>query len=50
MTQPANQDFEPQPQYSQTTTSNSSWIWVVPTKVEANGDRVQSFSIVSKRG
>lgn len=34
------QDFTPPPQYSQTTTSNSSWIAVTTTKVEANGDRV----------
>lgn len=50
MSQSANQDFTPQAQYSQTTTSNSSWISVVTTKIEPNGDRVQSSSIISKRG
>jgi hypothetical protein len=45
-----NQDFTPPPQYSQTKVASSNWIVVTTTKVEANGDRVQSLSIISKRG
>lgn len=45
-----NQEFKPLPQYNQVTTSNDAWILVLTTKIEANGDRVQSSSIISKRG
>lgn len=50
MSQSANQDFAPQPQYDQTKSSNQAWVVVTTTRTEANGDRVQSSSIISKRG
>jgi hypothetical protein len=44
-----NQDFQPLPQYTQTTTKNESWVNVTVTKVEFDGTRTQTSSIISKR-
>jgi len=44
-----SEDFAPQPTYSQTKTSNESWVSVVTTKTESDGSTTQTSIIVSKR-
>ena len=43
------QDFEPSPQYSQTKTSNQTWISVVTTRIDHDGTTTQHLQIISKR-
>ena len=49
MSKSQSQDFTPPPTYSQSKTSNESWINVTTTKVEGDGSITQSQTIISKR-
>lgn len=44
-----NQDFQPLPTYTQSTTKNESWVNVTTTKTEADGTVTQSLQIISKK-
>lgn len=44
-----NQDFQPLPTYSQTRTSNETYVSVVTTKTDSDGSVTQSLQIISKR-
>lgn len=43
-----NQDFQPLPQFTQTTTKNESWVNVTLTKTESDGSKTQTFFIAKK--
>jgi len=42
------QDFQPLPQYKQTTSSNATWITVTTVKTEFDGSTTQHSQIISK--
>jgi hypothetical protein len=44
-----NDDFAPLPTYTETSTSNSSWVNVTLTKTELDGTKTQVSAIVSKK-
>ena len=49
MSQPTtDKDFQPLPQYSQTTTQNDSWVNVTLTKTDSDGSTTQVFFIAKK--
>jgi hypothetical protein len=43
------QDFQPLPQFTQTTTSNEQWVNVTTTRTDSDGSVSQSLQIISKR-
>ncbi|NEQ66480.1 MAG: hypothetical protein F6K21_13430 [Symploca sp. SIO2D2] len=43
------QDFAPLPQYSQTKTSNQTWVNVTTTCIDPDGTTTQHLQIISKR-
>jgi hypothetical protein len=43
-----NQDFQPLPEYSQTKTSNASWVNVTLTTTHSDGSKSQVFFIAKK--
>ncbi|NER99220.1 MAG: hypothetical protein F6J86_36260 [Symploca sp. SIO1B1] len=43
------QDFAPLPQYSQTKTSNQTWVNVTTTRTDPDGTTTQHLQIISKR-
>ena len=43
-----NQDFQPLPQYSQTSTQNESWVNVTLTTTHLDGSKTQVFYIAKK--
>lgn len=43
-----NQDFQPLPTYTQTTTKNESWVNVTLTKTDSDGTVTQTFFIAKK--
>jgi hypothetical protein len=50
MSQPApNQDFQPLPQYTESSASNQTWIAVTLTKTESDGTVTQTSKIIPKR-
>jgi hypothetical protein len=44
-----NQDFQPLPTYTQSTTSNDRWVNVTTTRTDPDGSVAQSLQIISKR-
>ncbi|HEY9834106.1 MAG TPA: hypothetical protein V6D26_26370 [Stenomitos sp.] len=44
-----NQDFQPLPQFTQTTTSNDHWVNVTTTRTDPDGSTTQSLQLISKR-
>jgi hypothetical protein len=42
------QDFQPLPQYSQTTVQNESWVNVTLTRTDSDGSIAQTFFIAKK--
>lgn len=44
-----NDDFAPLPQYTETSTSNQSWVNVTLTKTESDGTTTQVSAIVPKK-
>jgi hypothetical protein len=42
-------DFQPLPQYEETSTSNQSWVNVTVTKTDSDGNVSQTSTIVSKK-
>ena len=42
-------DFQPLPEYTQSTTSNDHWVNVTTTRTDSDGSTTQSFQIISKR-
>jgi hypothetical protein len=44
-----NDDFAPLPQYTETSTSNGSWVNVTVTKTESDGSTTQVSNIVAKK-
>ena len=42
-------EFAPIPSYSQSTTSNASWVNITLTKTDSNGTRAQVLIIAAKR-
>lgn len=50
MSQPTqNQDFQPLPEYSQTSISNKTYTNVTTTRTDPDGSKTQSTQIISKR-
>jgi hypothetical protein len=45
----SGQDFQPLPEYTQTTTSNDHWVNVTTTRTDPDGSVSQSLQIISKR-
>lgn len=45
----SEQDFQPLPQYTQTRTSNESWVNVTTTRTDPDGSTTQSLQIISKK-
>jgi hypothetical protein len=45
----SEQDFQPLPQFTQTTTSNDHWVNVTTTRTDSDGTVSQSIQIISKR-
>jgi hypothetical protein len=43
------QDFQPLPQFTQSTTSNDQWVNVTTTRIDPDGSTTQSFQIIAKR-
>jgi len=44
-----SQDFAPLPQYTESSTSNHSWVNVTVTKTDGDGNVSQTSTIVSKK-
>jgi hypothetical protein len=44
-----SQDFQPLPIYTETSTSNSSWVNVTVTKTEFDGSTTQVINLVPKK-
>jgi hypothetical protein len=43
------QDFQPLPQFTQSTTSNDHWVNVTTTRTDPDGSTTQSFQIITKK-
>ncbi len=44
-----SEDFEPLPQFTQTTTSNEHWVNVTTIRTDPDGSITQNLQIISKR-
>jgi hypothetical protein len=49
VTTTSDEDFQPLPQYTQSTTSNDYWLNVTTTRTDSDGSTTQSLQIISKR-
>jgi hypothetical protein len=45
----SEEDFQPLPQFTQSTTSNDHWVNVTTTRTDPDGSTTQSLQIISKR-
>lgn len=48
MSTTSEEDFQPLPQFTQTTTSNDHWVNVTTTRTDPDGSTTQSLQIISK--
>jgi hypothetical protein len=49
MSTTSEEDFQPLPQFTQTTTSNEHWVNVTTTRTDPDGSTTQSLQIISKK-
>lgn len=47
-TPPPNQDFQPLPEYTQSSKSNETWVNITLTKTDSDGSRTQVSFIAKK--
>jgi hypothetical protein len=45
----SEEDFQPLPQFTQSTASNDHWVNVTTTRTDPDGSTTQSLQIISKR-
>ena len=45
----SEEDFQPLPQFTQSTTSNDHWVNVTTTRTDSDGTVSQSIQIISKK-
>jgi hypothetical protein len=45
----SEEDFQPLPQFTQSTTSNDHWVNVTTTRTDPDGSTTQSFQIITKK-